>query len=104
MIGWSMRSVGFEASSDWSLLQIFWRRRVTVIVCVLGAILIAGAYLLVTPTIYSATSHILVERLNPPGPTGRLSLSGDEGYVKRQCAMIKSTPIVVTALSKLDRP
>src|SRR5262245_41795671 len=85
-----------------SLLEIVWRRRATVIVCLILAVGVAWAYLSITPKVYTATSRLLVQHVSPSLSADGGSSDAEQNYLQTQCELLRSTPIVAAALGTLD--
>lgn len=99
----STSSAAPQAVASDSLIQVLWRRRLTVGIVVAVAIFASIGYLLTATRQYTATSKIYIEFGGPQlisqtNTTDRPS----ENYLNTQCELIRSTPILSLALGTLE--
>jgi len=83
------------------LLQIAWRRRWTVLVFLLAAVAVAGIYLKKATPLYTSTSRLYVEQEGPRIITDNQGvMTQSKNYLFTQCELLKSTPILATAVER----
>ncbi|MDB5293995.1 MAG: Tyrosine-protein kinase ptk, partial [Phycisphaerales bacterium] len=82
-----------------SLLEVLWRRRLTLGLTMLVCVAIAGIYLLFATRIYSATARVVVQQNGPKAlaeAQGNSALS--DSFIQTQADMLQSTPVLSRAL------
>jgi len=84
-----------------SLIQVIWRNRWIILLTTIAALVIAFIYVLKATPIYSSTSRIYVEQSGPKILTeveGFMTQS--KNYLYTQAELLRSTPILSSALEK----
>ena len=92
-----------EAVAQASLLETLWHRRWSVILTVMTCLALAAAYIVFAPRIYTSKAELLVEENTPKvlgDQTGYSSKS--DNYLRTQAAVLRSLPILQTALEKVN--
>src|SRR4051794_40659234 len=91
---------GGEQEHDDSLLQIIWRQKGLIALMVIIAVALAGAYVALAPKVYTAAGRIQVQRAIPVADrSGALtSDNNSETFVYQEAELIKSAPVLYTAL------
>jgi succinoglycan biosynthesis transport protein ExoP len=78
-----------------SFPQVIWRQRYIVLICVTGAMVLAGAYLAVATRIYGATARVVVEQNVPEALSeARESTFDSEEVLQTQVEAIQSVPVL----------
>jgi len=84
-----------------NLIQIVWRNRWIILLTTIGALAIAFIYVLKATPIYSSTSRIYVEQSGPKILTEAEGfMTQSKNYLYTQAELLRSTPILSTALEK----
>ena len=92
-----------DSSMRYSPLQVAWRRRWTVLFTVLLCVGAATAYVFKATPVFTSSSVIYVEQAGPqiltdvPGV-----LRQNDSFLNNQASIIKSTPILTTAVENTD--
>ncbi len=83
-------------ASDNSVLQMIWRQKRMIGWCAVACISLSFFYLLFAKRIYTATSRVLVERVEPLSMTPQHSddSSQTDTFLQTQCQLITATPIL----------
>jgi capsular exopolysaccharide synthesis family protein len=80
------------------MLQMLWRQRRLIAWCAGACLVISFIYLLFAARVYTATSRVLVQRVEPVIMTPEQHPSDDSGandnFLSTQCELIRSTPIL----------
>jgi capsular exopolysaccharide synthesis family protein len=81
-------------------LQVAWRRRWTVLATVILCLGAAFVYVMKATPIYTSTSKVYVEQTGPQilGDATGLALKQTDSYLYNQAALLKSTPILTSAV------
>jgi len=86
-----------------SLLPILWRRRWTVLLVMVTALVVAGLYLLKTTRIYTAHSMIYLERQGVGIMSDSQSMDvKSDSFLYTQTEVFKAAPILTAALETVD--
>ena len=87
------------------LIQIIWRSRWIVLLTMAVALGIGLTYITVATPIYTSTSRIYVQQSGPKILTeaeGVMTQSQPKNYLYTQAELLKSTPILSSALERTD--
>ena len=88
-----------------ALLQVLWRQRFFIAAVAAACLILAGLYAMLWPRSYTAAARVYVQPAGPRimGEKGQqLTDSSGENFVSTQRQVIKSAPVMVEALGKLE--
>jgi capsular exopolysaccharide synthesis family protein len=92
-----------DASVRYSPLQVAWRRRWTLLLTVVLCLAGAWIYILKATPVYTSTSVLYVEQSGPQILTDVPGVARqNDSFLNNQAALIKSTPILATAIESTD--
>lgn len=93
-----------HGASRYTPLQVAWRRRWTVLVMVVLCLSAGLAYVLKATPVFTSTSRIYVEQTGPQilGDVDGMVAKQSDSYLHNQADLLKSTPILTTALEAVD--
>jgi succinoglycan biosynthesis transport protein ExoP len=87
-----------------SLLAVAWHRRWIILICVVLALAAGLACIQTATPIYTSTSRLYLEYVNTLAITSELGrLPQTERYLQTQAALLKSRPIVASAIQMLEQ-
>ena len=87
------------------LVQIIWRSRWVVLLTIAVALGIGLTYITAATPIYTSTSRIYVQQSGPKILTeaeGVMTMTQSQNYLYTQAELLKSTPILLSALERTD--
>jgi polysaccharide biosynthesis transport protein len=89
-----------DAAARYTPLQVAWRRRWTVLMTVLFCLAAAFVYVMKATPVYTSSSRIYVEQTGPQilGDANGLVAKQSDTYLHNQAALLKSTPILTSAV------
>jgi capsular exopolysaccharide synthesis family protein len=84
-----------------SAFEILWRQRRVMLVCVVLAVLIGSAYVVLAPRQYASTSRLIVGHSRPSllEDDRELPTSDDDNFLSTQREIVSSVPVLALALS-----
>lgn len=93
-----------DGASRYTPLQVAWRRRWTVLLTVVLSLAAGLVYVLKATPIFTSTSRIYVEQTGPRilGDGDGMVAKQSDSYLHNQADLLRSTPILTSALEALD--
>ncbi len=94
---------GREAAMASPLIEVLWRRRLTVAAIVFGFLTMAAMYLSVATRVYRATARISIQQNGPKVfAENQGFIAESDSFLQTQTELMQSTPVLQRALDAID--